>query len=106
MEILFDFEVDEIVEQPKDKNNIVIVELKRFIKQRLNPLEDEIDNAQQPDELAIMFLSFADKGLEYRLFNIPKHLHDKIKEAVTPSDMDYFLDFIGRKIEESDKDSD
>jgi hypothetical protein len=97
MEIYFDWELDEKVEQPIHK--WVYEELRSFLTDRYKPLESEIEK-RKIGEMAFVAVVWLDDGsIETRYFFIPEDLANKLNEAVTQTDMDYIMNVIGKNID-------
>jgi len=97
MEIFFDWELDEKVEQPIHK--WVYDELRTFIKERYAPLEDEIDRRKEGEIAFVAVVWNEDYSIETRFFFIPEDLILKLNESLTQRDMDYIMNVIGKKID-------
>jgi len=101
MEVYFDWELDDKLEQPLNSRKFVFDELKTFIKTRYKPLEEQIDSLQPPDQPAIVVVITHDNGaIETKAFNIATHLLPKLKECIIESDMNYIIDVIWQKVQE------
>lgn len=96
MEIFFDWELDEKIEQPIHK--WVYEDLRKFIKSRFAPLEEEVDNNKQ-GEVAFVVFCWGDEGISTKCFDINQDLIKKLNECLTQEDMDYIMEKIGQKID-------
>ena len=97
MEIFFDWELDNKLEQPIHK--WVYEDLRNFLKTRYRLLEDEIDRRKE-GEIAFVAVVWNENGsIETRFYYIPKDLCVKMNEALTQNDMDYIMNTIGKKID-------
>ena len=97
MEIFFDWELDDKIEQPIHK--WVYEDLRTFIKSRYKPLEEEIDRRKE-GEVAFVAVVWNDDGsIETKYFFIPQDLVTKLNETLAQSDMDYIMEMIGQKID-------
>jgi len=97
MEIFFDWELDDKVEQPIHK--WVYEELRSFLWQRYKPLEHEIDLRKEGEIAFIAVVWNEDGSIETRHIFIPNDLSDKLNDALTQDDMDYIMNHIGKKID-------
>jgi hypothetical protein len=101
MEVFFDWELDEKLEQPLSSRKFVFEDLRTFIKSRYKVLEEQIDNLTTPDKPAFVAVITHDNGaIETKAFNIATHLLPKLKECITESDMNYIIDVIWQKVQE------
>jgi hypothetical protein len=100
MEIYFDFELDENVDQPKDPENIVYKTLREFVKTRFRLLEPELDASRPPMEPALVVLSMKDAGLETAFFNLTDDQIEKLKGCFTEDDFTYISRVIWNKIKD------
>lgn len=98
MQIFFDWELDESLKQPKNPNNFVIIEIKKFLHSMYDGLEDKIDAAQKENEIALVAVINHEDTIELRYHNIPPELIDKFKACITQDDMDYIYESIYRKL--------
>ena len=97
MEIFFDWELDDKVEQPIHK--WIYEELRTFIKSRYKPLEEEVDRRKQGEVAFVGFVWHDDGSIESRFFFIPDDLVEKLKMSITQSDMDYIMNTLRQKID-------
>jgi hypothetical protein len=100
MEVYYDFELNEKLEQPKNPDNIVLKTLREFAKARYKVFEDEIDSIQTKDNPAFIVLGMHDGRLEISRFNIPPHLVDKIIACITEDDYNYITNVLIAKMNE------
>lgn len=100
MEVYYDFELNEKLEQPKYPDNIVLKTLREFAKTRYKVLEDEIDSIQPKDNPAFIVLGMHNGTLEINQFNIPSHLVDKARDCINEEDYNYITDVLLAKIQE------
>ena len=104
MQIFFEWELNDNAEQPKNPNNLVYKELREFLTVRYKPLMEEIDAAQNEDEIAFVVFKWHEGGdVELQDFNVPVRLRDKLRGCISESDMDYIINKIGRIIEQENK---
>ena len=98
---MFDWEVDDKVEQPVNPKNLVYEELRAFFKTRYKVLEEEINSFQKENEIGFVVIVWHDDGaVETKGFNIPPHLKDKLRNCISEDDMNYIMDVIWLKIQD------
>ena len=100
MEVYYDFELNEKLEQPKNPDNIVLKTLREFAKVRYKVFEDEIDSIQPKDNPAFIVLGMHNGTLEINQFNIPPHLVDKVRDCISEDDFNYITDVLLTKMNE------
>jgi hypothetical protein len=103
MEIFFDWELDDKVEQPIHK--WVYEDLRTFIKDRYKLLEEEVDRRKLGEVAFVAFIWHDNGGIENKYFFIPDDLVEKLKVALTQEDMDYIMNHIGQKIDKKSTDN-
>jgi len=97
MEIYFDWELDETLEQPIHK--WVYEDLRTFIRSRYSPLEEEIERRKEGEVAFVAVVWHDDGSIETRYYFIPQDLGVKMNEALTQDDMDYIMEMVGQKID-------
>lgn len=103
MEIFFDWELDDNVEQPLHK--WVYEDLRAFIKGRYKPLEEEVEMRKEGEVAFVAFIWNEDGSIENKFYFIPPDLAEKLKSALTQEDMNYIMDVIGEKIDNKSKEN-
>ncbi|MEZ5034704.1 MAG: hypothetical protein R2796_06925 [Chitinophagaceae bacterium] len=105
MEIFFDWELDEKVEQPIEDRKWIYDEIREFLKSRYRPLEERIDIAVSVAGLpvsAIVFVWHDNGDIELKPINIPSEYEQKVKECLSYEDMDFIMEKIGRRIDDTE----
>ncbi len=103
MQIFFDFELDNNIQQPKDPNNLVYQKMRKFVKERYSVLEDKIDLYQKEDEFAMAVICLEIEGIRIITNNIPPELKDKFESCISEDDIDYILTSISNSIDNENK---
>lgn len=103
MQIFFDWELDETIEQPIHK--WVYEDLRTFLKSRYRPLEEEIDNRREGEVAFVVVVWNYNATIGIKCFFIPKELCDKLNNALTQDDLDYIINVIGQKIDNKSKEN-
>ena len=100
MEVYYDFELNEKLEQHKNPNNVVLTALRDFVKSRYSVLKEDIEKDNLDKESCFIVLSISNGGLGITQFNIPPHLVDKVKNCITKDDFDYITNVLLAKMNE------
>lgn len=105
MEIFFDWELDDKVEQPLEDRKWIYDEIRDFLKERYKLLEERIDKAVSEAGLplsAVVFVWHESGDVELRHINIPEEYDIKLKECISYKDMDYIMEKIGGRIDDTE----
>jgi len=97
MEIFFDWELDDKIEQPIHK--WVYNDLRSFLRTRYKLLESEVDRRKEGEVAFVAVVWHDDGSIETRYFFIPPDLCDKLTASLTQEDMDFIMEMIGQKID-------
>lgn len=103
MEIFFNWELDDKVEQPLEDRKWIYDEIREFLKARYRPLEERIDIAVSEAGLpvsAVVFVWHDTGDVELKPINIPTEYEQKLKECISYKDMEFIMEKIGGRIDD------